>query len=212
MRDQIKAVAADLLITNGVRGLRFGDIADRLGITRANVHYHFGTKKNLGDEVIAEYGASTLHEIGLIWRDPDLSYLEKARQMMEFNRARYAKYNSTKRSGRPWSLITRMRYEADQLSDSSRRALRSFTDTIEHYIDDAVVRAQRTGELSPGAPLKDIAVQLIAIVDSAGSITQDGGSFDRLERLYTAYLRIVAHAYGMSARPTKRPRLAANIG
>ena len=44
------------------------------------------------------------------------------------------------------------------------------------------------------------------------SITQVGGSFDRLERLYTAYLRIVDHAYGSGHEAAKRPVLAAGGG
>ncbi len=209
MRERIKAVATELLITHGVRGLRFGDIADRLRITRANIHYHFGTKRNLVEEVIEEYVQEALAGFGAIWEDPGLTYQEKTRRTMEFNRGRYARFNQASRSGRPWSLISRMRLEADQLSDEARAKLRQFTLRIETLIDEAVVRAQRNGELSAYAPVKDIAVQLIAIVDSAGSITQDGGSFERLERLYTAYLRIVDHAYGTHDEPAARPALAA---
>ena len=102
-----------------------------------------------------------------------------------------------------------MRLEADQLSDEARARLRHFTKEIETYIDNAVVRAQKNRELSASAPVKDIAIQLIAIVDSAGSITQDGGSFDRLERLYTAYLHIIDHAYGTGQEAAKQPALAA---
>lgn len=209
MREQIKVVATELLITHGVRGLRFGDIADRLNITRANIHYHFGTKKKLVEEVIEEYVHSTLDQLDTIWNHPKMSYQDKARQMMEFNRSRYLKYNPDRRSGRPWSLISRMRLEADQVSEQARDTLRSFTTTIETYIDNAVEQAQRQGELTADAPAKDIAIQLIAIVDSAGSITQDGGSFDRLERLYTAYLHIINHAYGASAKAAAEPDLAA---
>ena len=212
MREQIKAVATELLIIHGVRGLRFGDIADRLRITRANIHYHFGTKKNLVEEVIEEYVQEALVALGAVWEDPGLTYHEKARRTMEFNRGRYARFNRASKSGRPWSLISRMRLEADQLSDEARAKLRQFTLSIERFIDEAVVHAQRNGELSASAPVKDIAVQLIAIVDSAGSITQDGGSFERLERLYTAYLRIIEHAYGTRQGSAARPALAAGGG
>jgi TetR/AcrR family transcriptional regulator, transcriptional repressor for nem operon len=208
MRGQIKAVATELLIRHGVPGLRFGDVADRLAITRANIHYHFGTKRNLVEEVVQDYVTRTLDDIGVIWRDPDLGYQEKARRMMEFNRARYAKYNPDGQTGHPWSLISRMRLEADQLTPTTRAALRSFTTAIEGFIESGVDAAVEKGELMPRAPRTDIAVQLIAIVDSAGSITQDGGSFDRLERLYTAYLHIIDHAYGAKPKPAAARSLA----
>ncbi|MEZ5936046.1 MAG: TetR/AcrR family transcriptional regulator [Alphaproteobacteria bacterium] len=212
MREDIKAVATELLIRHGVRGLRFGDIAARLKITRANIHYHFGTKKQLVDEVVQDYVSRALDEIGTIWRDPDCSYQDKARCMMAFNRRRYETYNPGGQSGRCWSLISRMRLEADQVTPATREALRSFTEAIETYIEDAVEQAVDRGELIATAPAPDIAVQLIAIVDSAGSITQDGGSFDRLERLYTAYLRIIDHAYGSpTAKPGGQARVVANL-
>jgi AcrR family transcriptional regulator len=196
MRERIKAVATELLITKGVRGLRFADIADRLAITRANVHYHFGTKTNLVDAVIDDYVETTLEQVAAIWGDPALSFRAKVEGMMAFNRQRYDRYNPPGRAGRCWSLITRMRLESDQVSERARATLARFTGSIETLVAAAVAEALASGELVADAPAGDIGVQLIAIVDSAGSITQDSGSFDRLARLYTAFLHIVYHAYG----------------
>lgn len=212
MREQIKSVATELLITHGVRGLRFGEIAERLNITRANIHYHFGTKNKLIDEVIKEYVSSTLDQLGTIWADPVASFQDKARRMMEFNRRRYMKFNTAGKSGKPWSLISRMRLETDQLSEAAQGDLRKFTTTIESYIYRSVENGRTKGELIADAPIKDIAVQLIAIVDSAGSITQDGGSFERLEHLYTAYIRIIGHAYGAPTVAHQSTRAAAVNG
>lgn len=196
MRNQIKSVATELLIAHGVRGLRFGDIAARLGITRANVHYYFGTKNNLVDVLIDDYVKETTNEIRAILTNAEFTYEYKARRMMEFNYRRYCKYNRGPQEGRPWSLISRLRLEVDQISEKSRQTLLSFTREIETDMHQAVEDAQKKGELTPDAPVKDIAIQLISIVDSAGSITQDGGSFDRLERLYMAHINITIHAYG----------------
>jgi TetR/AcrR family transcriptional regulator, transcriptional repressor for nem operon len=196
MRDRIKVVATELLIMHGVRGLRFSEIATRLGITRANIHHHFGTKKNLVEEVIEDYVQDTLEQVRAIWTEPDRSYQDKTRRMMAFNRRRYARYNPGTKAGRPWSLISRMRLEIDQLGAVPRKTLRAFTTAIEACIYEAVEAAQTKGELTADAPVKDIAIQLIAIVDSAGSITQDCGSFERLERLYMAHISIISHAYG----------------
>lgn len=196
MRERIKRVSTELLIKNGIRGLRFGDVAVRLKITRANIHYHFGTKKKLVEEIVEEYAAQTLARLCGIWTDRETSYEEKARTTMEFNRSRYEKFNPRGAQGRPWSLISRMRLEADQLSPQTKAVLANFSTKLEQYIRDAVNLAQERTEIAATAPTKDIVVQLVAIVDSAGSITQDAGSFRRLEHLYTAYIRIVSHAYG----------------
>lgn len=195
MRDRIKEIATELLITHGYRGLRFKDIADRLGTTRANIHYHFGTKKKLIEEVIHEYVEGTTRQIVDIWTDQQASFIDKTMRMMEFNRLRYARFNPRGKSGRPWSLISRMRLEAELLSKSSKDVLRDFSLKTTECVTAAVLRAQSTGELSADAPTNDIAVQIVAVIDSAGSITSDAGSFDRLEHLYTAYVHILTHAY-----------------
>ena len=51
MRNSIKAVATELLIKNGFHGTSFRNIADRLEITTTNIHYHFGNKEKLVEEV-----------------------------------------------------------------------------------------------------------------------------------------------------------------
>ena len=196
MRDKIKEAASNLLIRNGYRGLRFGDIADELKITRANIHYHFGTKSRLVDEVLAEYVAGTIAEIDSVWGS-DLSYEDKVVAMMNFNRRRYLAFNASEEvGGAPWSLISRMRLEASLLGDEARDHLRAFSKHIEDSVARAVDRAHRQGEIAVDAPVHDITVQIVAIIDSAGSITQDAGSFVRLEHLYMAHMRVVAHAYG----------------
>lgn len=204
MRQKIKEIAAALLITHGYRGLRFGDIAERLGTTRANVHYHFGTKKNLVEEVIEDYLGDTIEQMSAIWTDDDISYQEKALRTMAFNRRRYGRFNPKGAGGKPWSLISRMRLEADLLSDRAKASLRRFSEQMDSLVNSAVALAQRNGEIAPDAPAKDVAVQLVSIIDSAGSITQDAGSFDRLEHLYLAHMRVVAHAYGGKKRVAPR--------
>ena len=44
MRDRVKELALEFLIKHGYRGVSFGDLADALETTRANIHYHFGNK------------------------------------------------------------------------------------------------------------------------------------------------------------------------
>jgi TetR/AcrR family transcriptional regulator, transcriptional repressor for nem operon len=202
MRNRIKAVAAELLVKHGYRGLRFGDIAARLGTTRANIHYHFGTKQRLVEEVIDDYVRETVARFRAIWTAPDASFDDKIRGTMAFNRERHRKFNrGAARGGRPWSLIARMRLERDLLSEPSNAALRNFGLELDAMITAAVERAKERGELDPEAPVRDIALQLVSIANSSGSITQDTGSFEVLEHLYLGFSRIIAHAYGQRPEP-----------
>jgi TetR/AcrR family transcriptional regulator, transcriptional repressor for nem operon len=94
-----------------------------------------------------------------------------------------------------------MRQDSDALSQRSQRGLKAFGMELEALVASAIEAAKDCHELVPSAPARDIALQIVAIVNSAGPITQDSGSFERLEQLYLAFGRIIIHAYGVHGRP-----------
>lgn len=202
MKNQIKELTVELLTRHGYQGFRFRDVADRLQTTRANVHYYYGSKLNLCEEVIVDYVHETLINWEENWKS-DKSFEQKVRGMMESNRQRYLRYNPTGTTGHPWSLIGRMRMERDEIGPRARTALAEFGVVLENLVIAGLERAVREGELSAEAPIQDIALQLVAIANSAGPITQDGGSFDRLEQLYLSFARIVNHAYGITVKVSR---------
>lgn len=195
MREKIKQAATELLIQKGYQGLRFGDIAQRLEITRANIHYHFGSKQQLADEVIVEYVDEAQKSYREIWLSEQLSLDEKIVRMKEETKRRYLKYNREGIAGSPWSLLSRMRMERNLLGDKARQAVEQYGEILESFIVDGMEIAVRNGELAQDAPIGDLALQLVAVTNSAGPITQDTGSFERLEELYASFGRIVRHAY-----------------
>ena len=83
MKEQIKEIAVELLIRHGYQGFRFRDVADRLETTRANVHYYYGSKLNLSEEVIVDYVHQTLANWEKNWTS-NKSFEQKIRGMMEF--------------------------------------------------------------------------------------------------------------------------------
>jgi TetR/AcrR family transcriptional repressor of nem operon len=65
-KEKIIALATELIETKGYSAFSYQDIADRLGIKKASIHYHFPSKESLGlavfdafkkevDEFIAQY-------------------------------------------------------------------------------------------------------------------------------------------------------------
>lgn len=195
MKDEIRNVSTELLIRNGYQGFRFRDIADLLKTTRANIHYYYGNKLNLAEEVIVDYVEKTLANWETNWRS-DASFESKIHGMMESNRQRYLRYNPSGKTGNPWSLIGRMRLERDVIGPKARQSLADFGVALENLVIAGIDQAVAKGELSNDIPRADIALQLVAIANSAGPITADGGSFDRLEQLYRSFSRVIHHAYG----------------
>ena len=60
-RREIAAAARDLIVEKGVEGLRTRDIAERVGINVATLHYHVPTKEAL-IELVAELAARGIHQ------------------------------------------------------------------------------------------------------------------------------------------------------
>ncbi|MCK5334822.1 MAG: TetR/AcrR family transcriptional regulator, partial [Gammaproteobacteria bacterium] len=51
-REDIIAIANRLVYTKGFNQTSFADIADELGITKGNLHYHFNSKNELLQAII----------------------------------------------------------------------------------------------------------------------------------------------------------------
>ena len=146
-----------------------------------------------------DYVERTLENWEANWCGPK-TLAAKIEGMMEANRARYLAFNPTGKTSHPWSLIGRMRLERDTIGPRARQALVDFGVTLDRLVLIGVNRAIETGELVHDAPREAIALQLVAVADSAGFITQDGGDFRRLEQLYRSISFIVHEAYGAHER------------
>jgi len=193
--DAIKAVATELLIRHGYHGTSFRQIAERLGSTTTNIHYHFGNKEKLVEAVLRDYIDATSERHQRIWQNPDRSLKQKLSDVAEFNLTRFKAFNKDRKGSRPWSLIGRLRLDGEILSAEAREHLAFFTVRVQDSIRIAVRIAQRRGELKESAPLDDIAFLLVSIVNSSSVFTQDAGSFERLEQFFDTFSRVVLSAY-----------------
>lgn len=206
MRQAIKKVATRLLTVHGFNGVSFRDIALELGITTTNIHYHFGNKHGLVDEVIADYVEEVEARHRSIWLAADKSLAEKLRQLVEYNWERYQQVNKGRDGGNTWSLIGRMRLESQALSEEARKSLSSFTSTLHELIRTAVDDAWRRGELDEATPRQDLAFLILNIVNSSSVFTHGTGGFDRLELFFDAFSRVMLSAYAGPNAPATGAR------
>jgi len=84
MRERVKMLALDLLIQHGYRGVSFGILAKLLDTTRANIHYHFGNKESLVEEVLEDYVDATLVALKGIWTAPEKTFTSKIDAMVDY--------------------------------------------------------------------------------------------------------------------------------
>ena len=195
VRDRIKEAATILLIKEGYRGFLFRDVATGLKITRANIHYHFGNKTKLVEEVIHDYMQKSIAGHEKIWITEGLTLRQRLDALRDFNRGRYKKQNPKGRGG-TFSLISRMRRDKDLLTPKARKEVMDFADQIEGWVRHAVDEALRNGELRADAPREDVAVVLFALTNTAASITEEAGSLEKWEAACNAAARLIEAAYG----------------
>ena len=77
VRQRIKARATELFIRHGYNGVTFLDLGKDLGINHSLIHYHFGTKAKLAEEVLRDFADSGIRENQAIWADPDAPLRDK---------------------------------------------------------------------------------------------------------------------------------------
>lgn len=63
-RDEIMAVARELVQTRSFLGFSFQDIADRVGIRKASLYHHFPTKESLAEAVLKEVRSELRNVLG----------------------------------------------------------------------------------------------------------------------------------------------------
>lgn len=196
--------ALDLLIRHGYRGATFGDIAPALGMTRANIHYHFGSKQALVEAVLADYVEATLAALEDIWSDANASFAQRVESMLAFSLDRFRRYNSAGAPARPWSLISRLRQDADLLTPRGREMLSRFSTALRSLIETSLARDIARARFSSELPVEAVAAQLALIADNASAITMQGDGSGHLADVYRGLAEVVEHGYGQPIAPRTR--------
>ncbi|KSV71970.1 hypothetical protein N182_29875 [Sinorhizobium sp. GL2] len=182
------------MITNGYRGTNFRLIAERLGITTTNIHYHFGGKADLVRDVVTDYVQDAIKRQEDVWLKPNTTLREKLELASGLNRRRYLQYNPGENTNRPWSLIWRLRMEKEALDADTIAQLNLYTSNLKKFVHEAVIQASRSGELDKAAPLENIETILLSLVNSAAAVALDSG-WSQLESLYIATAEVLFSAY-----------------
>lgn len=195
-RQAIKDTALELLVRRGYRGTSFGDISAALSTTRANIHYHFGNKQALVEEVLDDYMRATLGALRSVWDAEGIDLAGQIAAMIGYSRARFMHFNPTGQEGQAWSLISRLRQDADLLGPRGRAMLDHFGAELSALFLEALTAAAKRGELRPDVVPADAALLFAAIADNAAPITLAEGGFERLERAYDALGRMIGRGQG----------------
>jgi TetR/AcrR family transcriptional repressor of nem operon len=170
--DQILDVAEQLVQKRGFNAFSYADVAGELGLTNAALHYHFPSKSELGEALIARYAirfVGALAEIGESLADP----LRKLDAYAEL----YADVLRRERM----CLCGMLAAEYETLSEGMRHAVTLFFEKNEKWLAEVLKQGRDDGTLNfPGSPL-DEARSIVSSLEGAMLIARSFGDIKRFQ-------------------------------
>ena len=194
-RDRIKAVAADLYVVRGYAGFSFGDIAQAVGTTRANIHHHFGSKARLMAELVEDFAADASARVHRHWAEDETPFFDRFELQLNDLRRFYTRFNRTDGDRNIWSPVSRLRLDMPSLGEVAGQALAQVSQVYDTSLRQSLAKGIEANELRPDTPIGDVARILRVTLMSCGPVTQDSGSFAEVERLIAALRQTVAAAW-----------------
>jgi AcrR family transcriptional regulator len=208
-RDRIKQVAAEFYVLRGHDGFSFGDIAAEIGTTRANIHHHFGSKRQLMEELIADFAGNAEARITRFWTTPGVPFLDRLQLQLDDLRRFYEHFNAKKGDRNMWSPLSRLRHDLPVLGEAAEQALervnRAYDDILRRAVDEAI----SAGELAPETPKAKLVHLLRITLMSCPPMTQDTGGFDEVAKTFDALAIAIRAAWLPEPERTARKRPAA---
>lgn len=202
-RDRIKTAAAEIYVARGYNGFSFGDIADVVGGTRANIHHHFGSKRKLVDELVRDIARDAKNRIAEHWLSEGVSFWERFDRQIDDLRRFYIRYNPRPGDRRIWSPVSRLRHDLESLGPEAMKALEGISAAYDAALRQAIGAAVRGGELRGDTPVDDLAGFLRAAFLACPPLTQDRGRFEDVEAFLSTLRTGLRLAWGHdgSAQP-----------
>lgn len=130
-------IANELIRTKGYNAFSYADIAERLKIKTASIHYHFPSKSNLGVAVIKETITDFENFVHSI------SSLDILNQYIYF-----IKMHDTTQKSHWVCLMGALSASVDTLSDEMKLELRKMASTIIDYLTDLLTKGKEKGVFS----------------------------------------------------------------
>jgi TetR/AcrR family transcriptional regulator, transcriptional repressor for nem operon len=195
--DRILDAAEMLVQTRGFNGISYADIADEVGVTKANLHHHFGSKAQMGEALMQRYDNRFFAALVKIDAGGGTA-LQRLEAYVEL-------YEGVVRNNR-LCLCGVLAAEYDTLSTAMRKSVRSFFDDNETWLERTIKAGRKDGTLAATShPLEEARV-LLAGLEGAMLITRPKRDYLRFKSLGRALLACIR------ARTTSAPPIGQQLG
>ena len=171
-RSRILDVAERLVQVRGFNGFSYADIAAELSVTKASLHYHFPSKAELGEALIARYAERFAQALAAI--DATIA---RAPAKLDAYANLYAEVLRQERM----CLCGMFAAEYQTLPSSIRDAVISFLDDNEAWLAQVLEHGRRDGSLRFGNTAANTARSIVSGLEGAMLVARPYGEVERFE-------------------------------
>jgi TetR/AcrR family transcriptional regulator, transcriptional repressor for nem operon len=140
-KQDILTISKDLIQEFGSNGFSYQDIADKLKIKKASIHYYFPKKNDLLLELIHYYSDCLRIFLSDLDSDKDQSFKSKFAKYLQM-------YEELSSNGKQVCLCGILAGEIMTLPKSFRKEVAKFFDIHEQWLKALIEKAQENGEVS----------------------------------------------------------------
>lgn len=173
-RSEILDVAERLVQNRGFNAFSYADIAKELGITKPALHYHFASKAELGEVLIARYSARFVEALDRVG-----SECTDGRSKLEAYADLYRKVLAQQRM----CLCGMLAADYPTLPQAIRDAVMRFFDDNEAWLAQALEQGRREGTLSFSGPSREAARMVIGGLEGAMLVARPYGDVARFDTM-----------------------------
>jgi len=170
---RILDLAEELVQTRGFSGFSYADIAARLDVTPASLHYHYGSKADLGEALIRRYRTRFMSALDEVERQSG-----RAPAMLDAYARIYAEVLRLKRM----CLCGMLAAGYETLPDPMRREVVQFFDENEAWLVRVLERGRSEGTVAFSGPASVVAQSIISGLEGALLVARPYGDVSRFER------------------------------
>jgi len=184
-------VAERLVQVRGFNGFSYADIAAELRITKASLHYHFATKADLGEALIARYATRFFGALDAYDGDGTSAPAKLSA---------YAKLYADVLSQQRMCLCGMLAAEYPTLPAPMQSAVLEFFDRNEAWLQAVLEQGRNEGSLEFTGPARDTARMIISGLEGAMLVTRPYGDAGRFQVAADSLLASLTAPAGQPAR------------
>jgi TetR/AcrR family transcriptional repressor of nem operon len=192
---RILDVSEHLVQVRGFNGFSYADIAAELQLTKAALHYHFASKADLGEALIARYATRFNEALDAMKGEGEVGGGSGAGAKL----AAYARLYQRVLAGRRMCLCGMLAAEYQTLPQPMRDAVISFFDHNEEWLAGVLEQGRADGSLQFTGSARDTARMIVGGLEGAMLVARPYGDVARFQTAAASLLAGLSPSVGESA-------------